>query len=73
MEFLEQNFKGLEASCNRRSNNFFCRMAESLGGTRDNRQCRSHHQKMLRRFHSVADIIDHFKEKCEEKSGEKVS
>ena len=37
-------------------------MADHLNGTRNNEQCRTHHQKMLKSHHSVLGIIKHFRE-----------
>ena len=35
-------------------------MARELQIQRDNVQCRSHHQKMMKRFKNIENIISHF-------------
>ena len=42
-------------------------MSEFLDEERDNEQCRSHHQKMLKKFGTVQKIIENWK-KGDEKS-----
>ena len=37
--------------------NFFKKMSQAVDNDRSNEQCRSHHQKMLKRFGTVENII----------------
>ena len=42
----------------RRAKNFFNNMAEALNNGRDNLKCRSHHQKMLRKYGNIKGIVE---------------
>ena len=44
----------------RRSMNFFKKMSQAVDSNRSNEQCRSHHQKMMKRFGSIEKIIKGF-------------
>lgn len=37
--------------------NLFMRMAEFIGGTRNNEQCRTHHVKSVKKFKTIPNII----------------
>ena len=56
-QFLSNNQEEFDSSKERRSMKFFTLMAEELAIGKNNLQCRSHHQKMLKKFGSVEMII----------------
>ena len=58
--FLQANLNEFNPDRCRRTKNFFNRMSEFLEEERDNEQCRSHHQKMLKKYGTVEKIIRHF-------------
>ena len=37
----------------------FSKMSKELDICKDNLQCRSHHQKMVKKYHTIQDIINH--------------
>ena len=59
-EFLEANMDEFKSEKNRRSKKFFKKMGQHLNNSRDNEQCRSHHQKMVKKFGKVKKIIEAF-------------
>ena len=59
-KYLEENEGEFEITKSRRTLNFFIKMAEELGLGKNNLQCRSHHQKMLKKYGSVEGIIKAF-------------
>lgn len=48
----------------RRCNQIFVKMSEKLK-SREPLQCRSHHQKMLKKHRTIDQIISHFEEKLQ--------
>ena len=59
-EFLSQNIEEFEINKDRRSLNFFTKMAKELPLNKTNLQCRSHHQKMMKHYQCVEKIIEAF-------------
>jgi hypothetical protein len=56
LEFLSDNLAQFESIDSRRKNFVFRTMAELIL-TRDYEQCRSHHQKMEKKFGSTQEIL----------------
>ena len=56
-QFLINHQIEFECKKDRRSSKFFSAMAEELNNGRDNKKCRSHHQKMLKKYGSVENIM----------------
>lgn len=67
IEFLEENFAHFENADTRRKYQVFRAMAERIP-KRDYEQCRSHHQKMERKYKTVAKIISSWTSKAPETS-----
>lgn len=64
--FLRENIYEFSKEAGRRSLYFFNEMAITLDIGRNNQQCRSHHQKMEKKYKTVEAIIEHFlKQKVE--------
>ena len=61
IDFLLDNLSILEQKEGRKARCFFKNMSESMGGVKNNEQCRSHHQKMMKHYGNVRSIIDHFR------------
>ena len=59
-KFLEENMSEFETTKDRRSLNFFTKMSRCLDIGKTNLQCRSHHQKMLKKHKTVEAIIRAF-------------
>ena len=66
-QFLLENSEEFTSGNQRRSMNFFKRMSQAVDNDRSNEQCRSHHQKMLKRFGTVENIIKNFRQPEEPK------
>ena len=58
-EFLQKNRKEFADEVKRRSNRVFKKMQKKIK-KRTAEQCRTHHQKMLKKFHSIESIISYF-------------
>ena len=56
--FLAKNMEEFQEFGARRSKKFFTRMANQLQNGRDNEKCRSHHQKMIKKYKSIERIIE---------------
>ena len=61
VDFLEEHLSEIMTFSARHQKFFFKRMASHLGNIRNNEQCRSHHQKMMKTFKGVHQIIEHFR------------
>ena len=63
LKFLVENLEEIEQNSQRVAKYFFKRMEKSVGTSRNNEHCRSHHQKMLKRHKNVTNIILFLQEK----------
>ena len=60
--FLENHRDEFVIEKGRKRKNLFIHMAEELDHIRDNEQCRTHHEKMMKKYKSVENIISNFKQ-----------
>ena len=57
VSFLLNNRESFVLIRGRKRKNLFTRMAKELGCGRNNEQCRTHHEKMLKKFGNVENVI----------------
>ena len=61
IEFLEENLSTIENREGRKARCFYKLMSMRMNGVKNNEQCRSHHQKMIKHYHNPRRIINHFR------------